>query len=596
MIRFKTYTAWSAVAGAVMLLPGCAEIAELGAGLGAGPSAKPAPAPILRAAAASSDVSTNAAAPSGSPFGAYLAGHYAGRQQDVSSAADFMLQALASDPENEQLLNRTFVLNAADGRRAKAVELARRIGPANPDQGLAGLVLAVDAAARGDMDEAEELLKRLPEKGLNSVSGPLLRSWVQVAKGDLDAAIARAAPLRNRNGFGVFYNLHVALINDVAGQMDAAKAAYEEALEAAGRPTLRLTWVAGNFFERIGEADRAAELYRNVLDRNPDSTLFEAALERLATGGTPQPSVATPVEGMAEALFNLANLLSQERAEEIALVHAHLALWLRPNFDVAHILVGEVLQGQGRGAEAIDVYRRIPIRSPFSWMAGLRVADELESLERIDEAAAELEVLAAARPARFEPLYRLGSLLRSKERFAEAVSAYDRAVERLGKPDRRHWSLYYFRGIALERLSLWPRAEKDFLLALDLEPDQPFVLNYLAYSWVEKKLNLDKAKSMLARAVELRPDDGFIVDSLGWVYYRLGEYQNGVTFLERAVELQPQDPVINDHLGDVYWRVGRHQEARFQWRRALSLKPEADTVPTIEGKIQDGLQKSGKDI
>jgi tetratricopeptide (TPR) repeat protein len=279
------------------------------------------------------------------------------------------------------------------------------------------------------------------------------------------------------------------------------------------------------------------------------------------------------------------------------LVHAHLALWLKPEFEIARILVGEVLQVQGRGFEAIAIYRQIPTHSPFAWMAGLRVAEELESLERVDEAALELEALASARPTRFEPLYRLGNLLRSKERFAEAVTAYDRAEARLGgEAERRHWSLYYFRGIALERLSQWPRAEKDFLFALDLEPDQPFVLNYLAYSWIEKKLNLDKAKGMLARAVELRPDDGFIVDSLGWVHYRLGEYQEGVKFLERAVELRPQDPVINDHLGDAYWRVGRYQEARFQWRRSLSLAPEADTIPVIEGKIQNGLKDSGKDI
>lgn len=587
-MRSRVYTAWRVLMGAAVLIPGCAEIVEFGA--------ETPPPPILRVAAASSDVSTDATAQPGSPFGAYLAGLHAGRQQDISSAADYMLQALALDPENEQLLERAFVLNAADGRRAEAVELAQRIGPAKPDQGLAGLVLAVDAATRGAMDEVEDFLTQLPEKGLNTVTAPLLLSWVQVAKGDLDTAIERAAPLRNRNGFGVFYSLHVALINDVAGKVDAARVAYEEVLEASGRPTLRLAWVVGNFFERVGDVDRATELYRGMLERTPDSTLFEVALERLQAGGKPQPAVATPAEGMAEALFNLASLLSQERAEEIALVHAHLALWLKPDFEIARILVGEVLQGQGRGADAIAVYRQLPTQSPFSWMAGLRIAEELESLERVDEAAVELETLAAARPARFEPLYRLGNLFRSKERFEEAASAYDRAAARLDEPDRRHWSLYYFRGIALERLSQWSRAEKDLLFALELEPDQPFVLNYLAYSWVEKKLNLDEAKSMLARAVELRPDDGFIVDSLGWVHYRLGEYQEGVKFLERAVELRPQDPVINDHLGDIYWRVGRHQEARFQWRRALSLEPEVDTVPTIEGKIQNGLKDSGKDI
>jgi len=298
---------------------------------------------------------------------------------------------------------------------------------------------------------------------------------------------------------------------------------------------------------------------------------------------------------MAEALVNLASLLSQERAEELALVHAHVALWLKPDFELARMLIGEVLQGQARRGEAVTVYRQIPASSPFSWMAGLRVAEELEGLDQVDEAAAELESLAAARPDSFEPLYRLGNLLRSKERFPEAVAAYDRAAARLGKPDRRYWSLYYFRGISLERMSDWARAEKDLLLALELEPEQPFVLNYLAYSWVDKKMHLDRAKGMLVRAVELRPDDGFIVDSLGWVYYRLGDYQEGVKQLERAVELRPQDPVINDHLGDAYWRVGRHQEARFQWRRSLHLGPDADLVPAIQGKIQNGLKNSPAD-
>ncbi len=156
--------------------------------------------------------------------------------------------------------------------------------------------------------------------------------------------------------------------------------------------------------------------------------------------------------------------------------------------------------------------------------------------------------------------------------------------------------MFYFRGIARERTKNWPSAEADFLQALDLEPEQPFVMNYLAYSWIEKKLYLDRAKGMLVRAVELRPDDGYIVDSLGWVYFRLGEYHKGVTYLERAVELRPQDPVINDHLGDAYWRVGRHQEARFQWRRALSLGPEDAEAPVIEKKIDDGLGATPEDI
>jgi tetratricopeptide (TPR) repeat protein len=350
--------------------------------------------------------------------------------------------------------------------------------------------------------------------------------------------------------------------------------------------------VAGNFFERSGDLDRAREVYRSFLERNPNSLLAIAALQRVDAGGVPESEVANAAEGVAEALFNLASLLSKERAEEVALIHAHLALRLKPDFTVARILIGEILQGQDRSREAIAAYRAVPGDSPFSWMVRLRIAEELERLDATEEAVAELEGLAELRPDRFEPLFRLGNMLRAKERFEEAAAAYDRAIERVAEPRREHWTMFYFRGIARERTENWALAEADFLQALDLEPEQPFVMNYLAYSWIEKKLHLDRAKGMLVRAVELRPDDGYIVDSLGWVYFRLGEYSKGVTYLERAVELRPQDPVINDHLGDAYWRVGRHQEARFQWRRALSLGPEAADAPLIEKKIDSGLGES----
>jgi Flp pilus assembly protein TadD len=200
-----------------------------------------------------------------------------------------------------------------------------------------------------------------------------------------------------------------------------------------------------------------------------------------------------------------------------------------------------------------------------------------------------LEEMALREPERPDPLVTMGDLLRGEDRFAEAEAAYTRALERLPVIEQRHWRLLYARGIAYERTKRWPQAESDLVKALELEPEQPFVLNYLGYSWVDQGLNLDRAKAMLHRAVELRPEDGFIVDSLGWAYYRLGDLDKAVTYLERAVELEPGDPVINDHLGDAYWRVGRQREARFQWRRALTFEPEADLVPTIQAKLANGL-------
>jgi len=554
------------------------------------------PGGLILLAAAQSSMRSDADPSAGSPYGSYLAGLHAGRARDLSAAADFMLHALSYDPENLQLLNRSLLLLTGDGRYENAADIAQRIEALDPSNGLATLVLAVEAVKRGDIAEAEARLAAMNKQGLSGIAAPVLQGWIRVLQDDSAGALAKVTPLRNKSGFGVFYSLHAALMSDALGNASQARSEFELALEAAGQPSLRLVWLAGNFYERQGDSARAIELYETFLATSPDSNIIGAALSRARMGGQAAPVLNDAIQGIAEALFNLASLLSQEGAEDIGLVHVHLALRLNSNFTIAKVLLGEILQGQDRGAEAIAAYRDIPSGSAFSWIAGLRIAEELERLERIDDAAAELEALATAEPERAESLIRLGNLLRNRERFAESVSAYDRAVERVGEPTQRYWSLYYFRGIALERISEWTRAERDFLTALELEPEQPFVMNYLAYSWIEKKLNFDKAKRMLVRAVELRPNDGFIVDSLGWVYFRLGEYDLGVKYLERAVELRPQDPVINDHLGDAYWRVGRKQEARFQWRRSLSLEPEAEEISKIESKIDTGLSDQPKDI
>jgi tetratricopeptide (TPR) repeat protein len=559
------------------------------------------PTPMVQSAAAlpiqlaAAESRADAPAPFPSPYGDFLAGMLASHENDLSAAADFMKRAWESDPENFVLLRRAFLLVAADGRHAEAVRLARRVldqapkGSSYPEAILVRLVLTVDNVERGDFEAAQRMLDALPDRRLGKFLPPMLGSWLRLAKADIEGAVTAIAPMAETEGFAVLYNLQLALLNDVAGRPADAEAAYRKTLEHAPTPSLRTTWLIGNFLERQGKVEEAQGLYQKFRDAEPGTALFDPALERLASGVRPAPAVADYRAGIAEALFNLANLLSQERAQEQALIQIHLALRLSPRFQLARILLGEILERHERQEEAIAAYRRVDPASPYSWMARLRIAEGLERLERHDEAISELEALAAERPDHFEPLFRAGNMLRGQERFAEAVEVYDRAFARLDSPVAPHWTMHYFRGIALERSGQWARAEQDLLTALELRPEEPYVMNYLAYSWVEQKTNLDQAKQMLIRAVELRDSDGYIVDSLGWVFYRLAEYDKAVVQLERAVELRPQDPVINDHLGDAYWKVGRRQEARFQWRRALSLKPEADTVPTIEVKIERGL-------
>ena len=282
-------------------------------------------------------------------------------------------------------------------------------------------------------------------------------------------------------------------------------------------------------------------------------------------------------------------LFSRSAAARGPCCYARLALYLRPDLVEGQILIGDTLAGQKNYDAAIEIYDTINPTSPLSHTAKIRKAQSLHENEDKEAAFSLLEEIADAQPEKTDALIELGNLLRRDELYQRAEEAYSRAIERLNEPKSEHWTLFYSRGIAYERTKRWPEAEADFLYALELEPEQPFVLNYLGYSWVDQGLNLDEAKDMLHRAVDARPDDGFIVDSLGWVYYRLKDYEKSVDSLERAVELQPGDPVINDHLGDAYWRVGREREAQFQWRRALTLEPEDDVIATIRKKLSEGL-------
>jgi tetratricopeptide (TPR) repeat protein len=292
---------------------------------------------------------------------------------------------------------------------------------------------------------------------------------------------------------------------------------------------------------------------------------------------------------MAEAYVSLAGSLRGQGSGDFVMVLAQLALRLRPGFAPALMLTADVLAEEKQEEQALAVLSRVSSDDPFAPLAVLRRAAILDKLDRPDEAAAALRRLADANPDLPQPAAHLGDLLRRRNRFAEAAAAYDQALSRVPRPGVRDWPLFYSRAIARERAGDWPRAEADLLRALELSPDQPYVLNYLGYTWADQGRNLDRAKAMLLRATELRPQDGNIADSLGWALFRVGDLRGAVTWLEKAVELEPRSAVINDHLGDAYWAAGRQREARFQWRRALNLDPEPEDGPKIEAKLRDGL-------
>ena len=524
--------------------------------------------------------------------GNYLAGRQAQAGRDMEGAVLFLKAALALDPDNPDLIRRAMLVLLMEGRIPEALPLAKRIPAGTNGTAAAALALAVDDVQQGRFQEAAARFDKGngDEGGLTLIMGPLVRAWALQGAGQTEEALKALGKLGRGKGFKALQDLHAGLILDVAGRRDEAVPHLEAATKSDAGVSLRLAVLGGNLLERMGRPDEARELYDRYLAQRSESRMLAPALARLDGGTLPNPRVANAADGVAESLFGVASSFRQQNARETAMVMGRLALYLKPEFPVARILVGDILESEGRLARANDEYAAIPEASPFARSARLRIAANLAELDRADEAIESLRAMAAQDAADHEPLVDVGDILRKRERFAEAVAAYDAAMARIGAPRKSDWSLLYARGIALERSKVWDRAEADFLKALELEPDQPYVLNYLGYSWVEKGLHLDRAQDMIRKAVKLRPNDGYIVDSLGWVYFQLGQFAPAVRELERAVELRPQDPVINDHLGDAYWRVGRLNEAQFQWRRALNLAPEKAEIAKIRGKLEHGLK------
>jgi len=568
-------------------------LAALAAGAGGIAVAQNQATPQSQPKKASPKNGEQASRDSQSGFGSYLAGRFAQMRGDSKQSIEFYRRSLKDDPGNIDIERRLLALLVSEGRVDEALPLAKKLAelPLNPDEddgNLAQLVLAIADVKAGRFAAAETRLAAFPKSGLSTIEGPLFKAWTQAGQKKFDEAVKSLGNESGNDGFTVLFGAHSAAINELAGRAEQAEKGYLQSVDGRQRSNLRLTQLLGNFYERTNRPDQARKLYDQYMADNPGSTMLSVAYKRLDTKTVPKPEIGNAADGLAEALFSLAGSVQQQSSFQ-AVLFARLATHIRGDFSIAKLLIAEILEGEKRNEDAIGVYRTVLGDPNYSWAARLRIADQFDALEKPDEAIKELRQMSQDEPKRYDALVRMGDILRRHKRFEEATKAYADAKARIPALGKEHWPMLYASGIAFERTKQWDKAEADFLKALEFDPEQPYVLNYLGYSWVEMGKNLDKARAMIELAVKKRPRDGYIVDSLGWVLYRLGDLDGAVRNLERAVSLRPEDPTINDHLGDIYWKVNRKDEARFQWKRALSLDPEKEEIPKIQKKLQDGL-------
>jgi len=519
-------------------------------------------------------------APSG-VFGEYLTGRFAMSQADPQSAATQFLHALAGHPDDPDLLQQAFIASLVGGR-TEAVQLARAL----PDSQAAQLLLGQSEVRAGHWQAAEQRFRSLPRQGFMQFLQPLLVAWAQQGDGRTDAALALLHPYTEGQQFRGIYALHAALIADQGGRTAEAAKLYRQAQSDLGGLNLRLAQILASNAARHGHPAEVPHILTALAAGAPEMGIAVPAL----TAASMTPPVPRAADGIAEAYLALAATLRAQDSGEFAMLLLRLALDLRPDFTAARLLAADILDNERHLENALQMLASVGADDPLIAVVRLQRAALTERLGHTEDAMHELQRISHDYPDSPIPAMREGDLLRGKQRFGEAIGAYDRAIARIKTPGPVDWLAYYDRGICYERSRQWTRAEADFRHALKLSPDQPFVLNYLGYSWADLGQNLPQARDMIEKAAQRRPNDGAIIDSLGWVMLRQGEITASVKTLERAVELDPQDPSINGHLGDAYWAAGRKLEATYQWRRALTFNPEPDDAAKLEAKLQGGHQ------
>jgi len=521
--------------------------------------------------------------------GSYLAARHASVERDAASAATFYRSALRSDPKNNELLDRAFISSLADGDIDEAVKLADRILTLDKANRVARLVVGVRDLKLKKYPSAQANINQSIRGPITDLVATLLSGWASFGAGDAKAAVANIDKLTGPEWYPIFKDLHSGMILELAGKDKEAGTRFERAYKLDDS-MLRITEAYARWTSRNKDTAAASAIFDAFDKKLPRHPLVLEGVRDTKAGKKLTPLVDSAQAGAAEALYGIGATLTRRGGEDLALVYLQLALYLHPNHPLALLSLADLYESVKKPAMAIKVYERMPAGSPLKRNAQIQLATNLDAAERGDEAIKILKEVTAEAPKDIEAIMALGNIERGRKKFSDCAETYSKAIEALpAAGDKNSWVTYYYRGICLERSKQWSKAEADMRKALELQPEQPHVLNYLGYSWIDQGINLDEGMKMIKRAVEQRPDDGYIVDSLGWAYYRIGNFEDAVKHLERAIDLKPEDPTINDHLGDAYWRVGRTLEAKFQWAHARDLKPEAEELPKIQAKIDNGL-------
>ena len=533
--------------------------------------------------------------------GAFLAARTADFDKDYKTAVALYKIALQFDPTNSDVKQRLMVTHLMNGDFEEGVKFADALKNDPAVERITSVVRGMEAIRKREYKSAEKILAYSGPNDLDRMMNDLLLAWAKFGDGKPKEALKLISGMKGPEWLAIFKNYHAGALAAAAGDRITARARLNDAIldrngaSAAPDTFLRAVMALARLEARDGNKQKALDAISVGDNFIASYAPLKALRQSIEAGEKQEQQVRTAAQGAAAVLFSIGGALNREGAEDIVSLYLQTARALDPDSDDVLVLLGGLAESEKNPEKAIEYYRAVPEKSPMRRISELQLGINLADTGKVKDAETHLQELIDADPSDLRSHLALGSVLSEAKDYKAMASLYDKAVAAIGAvPARNHWSIFFQRGIAYERLKEWDKAEPNFRKALELNPDQPQVLNYLGYSWVDMNLNLDEGLDMIRKAVSLKPDDGYIVDSLGWAYFRLNRFQDAVAELERAAELKAGDPTINDHLGDAYWRVGRKLEATFQWNRALGLNPEEAEIPKIKLKIENGLPELKK--
>lgn len=517
--------------------------------------------------------------------GSFLSGQFAQNQSDWESASDFFAKILDTAPAESDVQRRLMALQMGSGHYEQALAMASKIEKSgSQDQALAKLLLSLQAFKSGKFNDSLQIISSYKADALGVAILPLLKTWAEAGQGKTDIAQLKDSPSL------VYQAVLVAAYTKNKEALAQLAKAYD--FTKTPTPVSRLEDIA-LIFAYYGETEEAKSIYAALKAGVPErADKYDEVVKQIETNSLPPlpKQLTSPQVGLSDAVFDMAQILSHGY-QDSARLFAHMSLYLNADNPASFELLAQIASDNKLYTEATEYLSRIDTSgNPDKKTQIERQIAQLQVLAGHPDEAIRILGELVEEQKNIDAQIQIGDIYRSQDDFKGALKAYNDAYALLGNNiTAKYWDLSFARGMTNERLKNWAQAEKDLQTALLFEPDQPYVLNYLGYSWADQGINLDKAAEMIEKAVRLKPDDGAIVDSLGWIYFRMGQYDKAVATLEKAIQLAPTEPELNDHLGDAYWNVGRKSEARFQWKRAVSFTKDETLIAKIQDKIDNGM-------